>query len=98
MNGLKPEKKVVATNLAVYARGEFIYKDCSRESIKQVMMWPDMTKFQKPCQLYYYQTKVPEISKYGIAASAKNAQKLESVQAGMKSRSQYLIALIAERH
>ena len=75
MNGLKPEKKVVATNLAVYARGEFIYKDCSRESIKQVMMWPDMTKFQKPCQLYYYQTKVPEIRKYGIAASAEKRAK-----------------------
>tara|TARA_B100000900_G_scaffold307936_1_gene266602 strand:+ start:213 stop:758 length:546 start_codon:yes stop_codon:yes gene_type:complete len=75
VNGLKPEKKVVATNLAVYARGEFIYKDCSRESIKQVMMWPDMTKFQKPCQLYYYQTKVPEIRKYGIAASAEKRAK-----------------------
>ena len=75
MNGLKPDKKVVATNLAVYARGEFIYKDCSRESIKQVMMWPDMPKFQKPCQVYYYQTKVPEIRKYGIAASAEKCAK-----------------------
>ena len=98
MNKLTPDKKVVATDLAVYALGEFIYKDCSRESIKQVMMWPDLPKFQKPRQVCYYQTKVPEFKKNGIAVSAEKRAKTGKRSGWYEEQLQYLIAQIGLKH
>jgi len=76
VNGLKPDKKVVATNLAMYAEGgNGIWKSFSRDSVIQVLVMPNIGRFQKPCQVYYYQTKAPIAKKYGIAACADKRAK-----------------------
>jgi len=76
VNGLKPIPEVVAINLVMYARNfGRIHKRNFGESLHELFLRPDHPRYQKPCQVYYYQTKVPEIRKYGIAASAEKRAK-----------------------
>ena len=76
MNALRPIPEVVATNLAMYADGgNAVWKGRTKESISQVFVMPHIPRYQKPCQIYYYQTKAPIAKKYGIAADAAKRAK-----------------------
>ena len=76
MNKLTPDKRVVATNLAMYAGGgDCVWKGRTGEDIIQVLVMPHIPSYQKPCQVYYYQTKAPVAKKYGIAANSEKRAK-----------------------